>query len=158
VASWSHAAVTAFKCALSLDAHTSGSRSRLNSMLPEVVFGGVLFLSVYCALCFLLSLFGPSRRLTRRHDYNNPPLHRTVHSSYVAGVGTLLGYNANNIALDGECGLSSEDHRFKVIEIQEVGKMYRDVALFDVRPDLTCALLGNIKPPSRFPAGSDHCA
>jgi len=75
-------------------------------MHPEVVFGGVLFLGMYCLILFLLSLMARSRRPSRpqlcRHTVPTP--------------------------------------------------------LFDVRPDLTCALLGNIEPPDRFPMGGEDCA
>ena len=65
-------------------------------------------------------------------NHHNTPLHQAVHSGYVAGVESLLKYNADVVALDSEWGFSSENLSLKVIEIQEGGKMYKSVPTADL--------------------------
>jgi len=86
-------------------------------------------ISGYRGIKMLMGLGPPINFLD---DHNNTPLHRAVHMGYVAGVEALLRYNADIMAVDGEWGLSSEDLSLKVIDIEEGGKMYKDVAPADL--------------------------
>ena len=82
--------------------HIRPGRFRAETMNPEVVLGGVLFVSAYCLILFLLSLLSPRNHTTRPRVLLTP--------------------------------------------------------LFDLRPEVSCALLGSVVPPGRFPTGSDDCA
>ena len=73
----------------------------------------------------MLMQFGPS--VDYLDDHNNTPLHRSVHAGYLAGVESLLKYNADIMALDGRWGLSSEDLALKVIEVKKAGNAYKKI-------------------------------
>jgi len=79
----------------------------------------------------MLMQFGPP--VDFLDDQQNTPLHRAVHMGYLAGVESLVKYNADIMAVDGQWGLSPEDLALKVIDMKKAGNGYKGVHKSDLR-------------------------
>ena len=78
----------------------------------------------------MLMQFGPP--VDFLDEEGNTPLHRAVHMGFLPGVESLVMYNADIMAVDGQFGLSSEDLASTVIAMKQASNAYKTVPMGDL--------------------------